>query len=83
MEGLCMMLRRLAYPCRYSDMISRFAKPVPVLSVITTAVIDHVYEEHHHIICDWNRVLLEPRKLEQYAMAVSQKGLPWTTALDL
>jgi hypothetical protein len=64
-------------------MISRFAKPVPVLSMITTAVIDHVYEEHQHRICDWNRVLLEPRKLEQYAMAVSQKGVPWTTALDL
>ena len=24
MEGLCMLLRRLAYPCRYSDMMQRF-----------------------------------------------------------
>ena len=23
-EGLCILLRRLAYPCRYSDMVSRF-----------------------------------------------------------
>ena len=27
MEGLGIALRRLSYPCRYSDMIPRFAKP--------------------------------------------------------
>ena len=35
MEGLCMLLRRLAYPCRYSDIIPRFGRPIPVLSMIT------------------------------------------------
>ena len=25
-EGLCMLLRRLAYPCRYSDMIPHFGR---------------------------------------------------------
>ena len=31
MEGLCVLLKRLAYPCRFSDMhmIPRFGKPVP------------------------------------------------------
>ena len=29
-EGLCILLKRLSYPCRYSDMIARFSKPVPV-----------------------------------------------------
>ena len=74
MEGLCMLLKRLAYPCRYSDMIPRFARPVPVLSMITTAVLDHVYTEHHHRISDWNRSLLDPAKLELYVQAVSRKG---------
>ena len=27
MEGLCILLRRLAYPCRYSDIIPRFGLP--------------------------------------------------------
>ena len=27
MEGLCIALKRFYYPCRYSDMIPRFAKP--------------------------------------------------------
>lgn len=26
---LCIFLQRFAYPCRYSDMLSRFARPVP------------------------------------------------------
>ena len=28
-EALCMLLKRFSYPCRYSDMIHRFARPVP------------------------------------------------------
>ena len=27
-EGLCMLLKRVAYPCRLSDMIPRFGRPV-------------------------------------------------------
>ena len=30
----CMPLERLAYPCRYSDMVARFGRPVPALSII-------------------------------------------------
>ena len=33
-EGLCMLLKRLCYPCRYSDMVHLFAKPVPVQYVV-------------------------------------------------
>lgn len=35
-EGLCMLLKRVAYPCRYSDMIPRFARPVSVISLVLT-----------------------------------------------
>ena len=34
-EGLCILLRRLAYPGRYIDMVSRFAKPVAVLCMVS------------------------------------------------
>ena len=33
MEGLCMLLRRMAYPSRYSDLIPRFGKPVPEICI--------------------------------------------------
>ena len=41
-EALCMLLRRISYPCRYGDMIQRFARPVPVLSMITNTMLDYI-----------------------------------------
>ena len=38
-EGLCILLKRLAYPCRYCDLVPRFARPVPELCVITAGVL--------------------------------------------
>ena len=42
-EALCMLLKRFAYPCRYSDMVPRFSRPVPVLSMVTNEVLDYIY----------------------------------------
>ena len=58
MEGLCMALKRLCYPCRCSDMILRFAKPVTVLSMITKTVVDFIYNMDGHHIMQWNTELL-------------------------
>ena len=64
-EGLCMVLKRLAYPCRYSDLIHRFGRAVPELSMITNAVEEFIYQNHHHRLTQWNATLLSPRKLQQ------------------
>ena len=42
LEYLCTFLKRFAYSCRYSDMISRFARPVPQLSMILNLVVNHI-----------------------------------------
>lgn len=73
-EGLCMLLRRFAYPCRYSDIIPRFGKAVPVISMTTNTVIDWIYDNHGHRITGWNQNLLNPVLLEQYSNAVYAKG---------
>ena len=73
-EGLCLLLRRTAYPCRYSDLIQRFGRPVPELSMISSLVMDTIYELHHHRLTDWNMTLLSPPLLQTYANAVSQRG---------
>ncbi|KAK3703826.1 hypothetical protein QZH41_002896 [Actinostola sp. cb2023] len=68
MEGLSgMLLRRLSYPCRYSDMIPRFARPTPVLSMVTNKALDFIYDEHSHRIMDWNHDILDPAHLQTYA----------------
>ena len=34
LEGLCLLLKRLAYLCRYFDLMYTFARPVPTLYAI-------------------------------------------------
>ena len=58
-----------SYPCRYSDLIPRFGRPVPVLSMINNTVLDFIYNAHSHRITQWNHSILE-----RYANAVSDKG---------
>ena len=60
MEGLCILLKLLAYPCRFGDMVPRFGKPVPVLSMVPNHVIDYIYTIHGHRITHWNDALLNP-----------------------
>ena len=65
MEGLCMLIKRLSYPCRFNDMISRFGRPVPELRMIRNPVMDFIYVTHGHRITQWNPVVLNPGFLEQ------------------
>jgi len=74
--GLCMLLRRLSYPCRYGDIIQRFARPVPVLSMITNDVLDYIYDLHGHRITRWNNTVMDPPQLQRYADAIVAKGSP-------
>ena len=61
MKGLSILLKRLPYPCRYSDLIHLFSRPVPVLGMITNNVIDYIYDTHHHKIPNRNKRYSEPR----------------------
>lgn len=75
-EGLCMLLRRLSYPCRYGDMIHRFAKPVPVISMVTNNLIDYIFDVHGRRLTHWNPEILDPDHLETYAAAITARGSP-------
>ena len=67
------MLKRFAYLCRYSDMISIFGRSEPELSMISNEVVDWMYTTHGHKITQWNHDLLNPAALNQYADAISNK----------
>ena len=50
-EGICILLkRRFAYPCLYLDMISKIAKPVPQLCMVSNLVMDYVYTHRNHLL---------------------------------
>ena len=44
--GLCLLLKRLACPCRHFDLIYRFPRPVPELCMIYSVVLDWIYTSH-------------------------------------
>ena len=73
LEGLCVLMRRTSYPCRFSDMIQRFPRPVSVLSLITNEVMDFIYDNHCHLVTEWNRDVLSSVALQQYAETISRK----------
>ena len=78
-EGLCILLKRLAYPCRYSDMVPRFARPIPELCIITNHVMNLIYNQWSFLLSDFEgRNSLSPQNLEKYAAAIHAKGTPLT-----
>ena len=48
LEGLLILLKRLAYPCQFTDMTYRFGRSPPELYLIFNKVLDLVYAAHHH-----------------------------------
>ena len=73
---LFMLLRRFAYPCGYSDLISRFVRPVPENSMMSNEVMEYIYNIYHHRLTKWNDLLLNYVSLQAYADAVFLKGAP-------
>ena len=71
-----MLLRRTAYPCRYSGLIPRFGRPIPELSMITNCVVDYLYDNHGHRLTPCNHQIMSPPLLQTYADAVSAQGAP-------
>ena len=58
-------------------MIQRFAKPVPLFSMVTNILIDHIYAIHGRRLTQWNLDILSPDHLEMYAAAITSRGSPF------
>ena len=76
LEGLCILLKRLSYPCRYTDMVPRFGRNPTELCLIFNSVVDLIYENHHHRLRSCDQFLLQPVQLHRYAEIVHQQGAP-------
>ena len=73
-EALCICLKRLAYPCRYCDMIPRFGRPVPQLCTMFNTVVNTIYNNFAHLLRDIDQPYLSPAYLKLYADAIHAKG---------
>ena len=71
--ALCVLLKRLAFPCRLSDMISRFGWPEPTLCIIFNHMLNLVYHRFTHLLDSFEQPLLSREKLTQYAEFIYDK----------
>lgn len=74
LEALCVVLSRIAYPCRYFNMISRFGRAVPQLSMIFNQTIDFIDSNWGHLLQNMNQPWLTPGNLMLFANAIHMRG---------
>ena len=70
-ESLIMLLKRFVYPYRLSDMVPRFGRSVPEISLILAEATDHV-KTLGHLHLDQPR--LQPHHLDEIDQAIHQKS---------
>ena len=76
MEGLCILLKRLAFSCRYTDTVMRFGRNPTKVCLIFNHVLDFVYQTHQHSLNFWSQPFLNSPALEQYAQSIDARGAP-------
>ena len=75
-EGLCILLRRLAYPNRLEDLAPVFGRTKSELSYIFNTRLNDVYDKHHHRLSNLNQPWLGHPQLQEFAAAISERGAP-------
>ena len=76
-EALCILLKRLALPGRYSDMMTPiFGRNMTEMCLIYNKMVDHIYQQHAEKLNDWNQPMLAPAQLQIYADTIHAKGAP-------
>jgi hypothetical protein len=72
-EGLLLLLRRLTYPCRWSELVLEFGLHIEVMSELFGFMVNHVVGRFGHLLD--NLALWEPQ-LPAFAALIANKGAP-------
>jgi nuclease HARBI1 len=74
-EALCIMLRRLAYPCRWADLEVLFGRSQAELSSLYNCMIKDIYGRFEKVIM-FDEQRLTPERMAIYAQVIKRKGAP-------
>ena len=69
-EGLCIALKRFAYPCRYANLIPRFGRPVSQLCMVANLVADYVKDRFGYRLTDLDQPWLSRQCLKMFGNAI-------------
>lgn len=76
MEGLCVVIRRLAYPNRLDDLSPLFGRTKFELSNIFNTSLDYIYENYSYLLDTLDRPWLSLDQLQVMATAIKNKNSP-------
>ena len=76
MEAFCIFLKQFSYPCRFSDLVVRFGRPVPKLSQVSNAISDHVYDNFNPLLHDFDQPCHRPALLQEYSRNIHEERGP-------
>lgn len=74
-DALCILLARLAYPCRLVQLERMFGRPKTTLSMIVKTMVNMIYERFSGKLQDLDQNWISLRR-QTYADAVHDKGAP-------
>ena len=77
-EALFILLKRFVYPIRYNDMCSRFARPVPQLSIIASEMMNLVFNHRNYRLTSLQQNWISPASFQNYAYVIHNAGAPYT-----
>ena len=76
LDVLCVFLKRLAYPCRLSDLSIFFGRSESDLSRVIAYVLNHISVNFSHLLQDLNQPYLSVKNLQTFANSIKNKGCP-------
>ena len=72
--ALCILVNRLACPCRYADMVPLFGRAPPQLSMIFNQTVDFIDTHWEHLLQYFNQGWLSRPYLQTFFNSVYRKG---------
>ena len=73
-EALSILLNRLAYPCRYADMVPLFVSAPPQLSMIFNQTVDFIDTNWEHLLQYFNQGWLSRPCLQAFSGSLCRRG---------
>ena len=81
-EGICILIKRLVFPCQLTDVISIFGRNPTKISPTFKYVLDFICSQRSPKVSAWIQNFQLPNQLSTYANAVHLKGAPLSNCFD-
>ena len=82
-DALCILLKWLAFPCWYTNMVPTFGEKWNRIVPIYNHMLNYIYTQHHHRLQSWNQYFYSQQSLKSMLMSYMKKLHHLKTVLAL